>query len=154
VECHKRLGKKWSKIARRIPGRSENSIKNQWYAAERSLKAKRKNIKRDARPGIIEDYMRSLKENGKNKVNEFTVPFPGSNFAASSQVPASDDNPLPPPSMAAPFLGLSVGVGDHFPLEAMYDDPVFTDKHQPFAYPPGEWLPAIPVRAGAGAPLC
>ncbi|RLN39045.1 hypothetical protein C2845_PM01G35320 [Panicum miliaceum] len=138
VECHKKLGKKWSKIARRIPGRSENSIKNQWYAAERSLKAKRKNIKRDARPGIIEDYMRSLKEKGKNKVNEVTVPFPSSNFAASSQVPASGDNPLPPPpSMSAPFLGLGVGDGDgdHFPLEAMYEDPVFTDNHQPFAYP-------------------
>ncbi|KAG2547512.1 hypothetical protein PVAP13_9KG105000, partial [Panicum virgatum] len=135
VECHKKLGKKWSKIARKIPGRSENSIKNQWYAAKRSLKAKRKNIKKDDRPGIIEDYMRTLKKKGKNMVNEVTVPFRGSNFAASSQVPESSDNPLPPPPMSAPFLGLNVNVGDHFTPEAMYDDPIFTDKHQPFAYP-------------------
>jgi len=135
VECHKKLGKKWSKIARRIPGRSENSIKNQWYAAERSLKAKRKNRKRDARPGIIEDYMRSLKGKGKNKVKKVTMPFPGSNFAASPQVLESGDKPLPPPSLSAPFLGLNINVGDHFALEAMYDDPVFTGKHQPFAYP-------------------
>ena len=135
MECHKKLGKKWSKIARRIPGRSENSIKNQWYAAERSLKAKRKNRKRDARPGIIEDYMRSLKGKGKNKVKKVTMPFPGSNFAASPQVLESGDKPLPPPSLSAPFLGLNINVGDHFALEAMYDDPVFTGKHQPFAYP-------------------
>ena len=79
--------------------------------------------------------MRTLKKKGKNMVNEVTVPFRGSNFAASSQVPESSDNPLPPPPMSAPFLGLNVNVGDHFTPEAMYDDPIFTDKHQPFAYP-------------------
>ncbi|CAL4934711.1 unnamed protein product [Urochloa decumbens] len=141
VKYHKKLGKKWVKIAKRIPGRSENSIKNQWYAAERSLNTKRKNKTKEPRPGIVADYIRGLKEEeeGKGtpavptgpaqKINDAKVPavVPGSNFAASSQVPAPGDSPVPPPSMSAPFVGLNAGDDDDFPLEAMYYDPVFID---------------------------
>ena len=40
TEAQKELGNKWAAIAQRIPGRSENSVKNRWYNAKTSLKRK------------------------------------------------------------------------------------------------------------------
>ncbi len=40
TEAQKELGNKWAEIAKRIPGRSENSVKNRWYNAKTSLKRK------------------------------------------------------------------------------------------------------------------
>lgn len=31
ISAQKELGNRWSDIATRIPGRSENSVKNRWY---------------------------------------------------------------------------------------------------------------------------
>ncbi|CAN6323316.1 unnamed protein product [Urochloa humidicola] len=160
VKYHKKFGKKWVKIAKRIPGRSENSIKNQWYAAERSLDTKRRNKTKEARPGIVANYIRGLKEEvptgPAQKINDVKVPavIPGSNFAASSEMPAPGDNPVPPPpSMSAPLLGLNAG-DDGFPLEAMYDDPVFSDgHHQPFAYPQESGYLPSPYALAPGHPF-
>ncbi|KAF8673899.1 hypothetical protein HU200_048346 [Digitaria exilis] len=137
VDRHRKLGNKWAKIASQIPGRPENTIKNHWYATERSVQTKLRNNKEDNRPGILENYVRSvLIKEGKGTQqgvltgpvhaagrsgHKVTVPFAGSSFAGSSQAPPS-------------FPGL-VG-GEKFSLEPIYDNFLLgKQEYLPYPYP-------------------
>lgn len=54
------IGNKWAEIAKRLPGRTENSIKNHWNATKRRQFSKRKCRSKYPRGSILQEYIKSL----------------------------------------------------------------------------------------------
>lgn len=60
IRAHSEIGNKWAEIAKKLPGRTENSIKNHWNATKRRQYSKRKCRSKYPRASLLQDYIKSL----------------------------------------------------------------------------------------------
>ncbi|CAN4086046.1 unnamed protein product [Withania somnifera] len=85
IEAHAEVGNKWAEIAKRLAGRTENSIKNHWNATKRRQFTRRKcRTKWPSPSSLLQNYIKSL--NFENKVE----PVPAEHYNDFSEFSLDD----------------------------------------------------------------
>ncbi|KAL3645415.1 hypothetical protein CASFOL_010595 [Castilleja foliolosa] len=89
-QLHAQLGNKWSAIATRLPGRTDNEIKNFWHTRVENKNRKPHNTQSSEKKNIIRSKDQELDEDDKSSENEpsfdtnpFTEPGPADSWPDS-----------------------------------------------------------------------
>ncbi|PIN21529.1 Transcription factor, Myb superfamily [Handroanthus impetiginosus] len=102
IEAHAEVGNKWAEIAKKLLGRTENSIKNHWNATKRRQFSRRKCRTKWPKPSsLLQNYIKSLNlekgSNSNSRSRDTTAPPPNAGAGiinnTSNNVPEVDFTP-------------------------------------------------------------
>ncbi|XVF12073.1 hypothetical protein REPUB_Repub08aG0083200 [Reevesia pubescens] len=90
IQAHIEIGNRWAEIAKRLPGRTENSIKNHWNATKRRQFSKRKCRSKYPRGSILQEYIKSLNlESSRTRFQEKSCSHTDATADKSSSKPSN-----------------------------------------------------------------